>query len=101
MHYVRPGAVRIGARALPDRLRALAFEQKSGIVVVLINKTVFPPPGSKRNRKAPPAEVPEACRVLLTGIPAGRRRTIGNSGNSAWSRPPRTACTCSFPETAS
>ncbi len=56
MHYVRPGAVRIGARSSDPALRCLAFEREGKIVVVLINTS-----GPKRERS-----------VVVANLPAGR-----------------------------
>jgi O-glycosyl hydrolase len=56
MHYVRPGAARIGANSDNPDVRALAFLRDSQVTVVLLRTT---PPWEPRD-------------VTITGLPAGR-----------------------------
>ncbi len=56
MHYVRPGAVRIGANSPEPSLGVLAFDQRGAVTVVLLNTR----PGNGDRQ------------VSLSGLPAGR-----------------------------
>jgi len=65
MHYVRPGAVRIGASCDDPAIRVLAFEHKGKMTVVLINNK---PPNRARAlsvRGLPPGNY-GACRSVGT-----------------------------------
>jgi len=67
MHYVRPGAVRIGATSDNPLLRVLAFLRGDRMTVILINKRL----PRRRGQKVRPPQ-PPPYRVALQGLRAGR-----------------------------
>ncbi|HUV63665.1 MAG TPA: hypothetical protein VMW24_07175 [Sedimentisphaerales bacterium] len=69
MHFVRPGAVRIGAVSSDSNLRALAFSHNGGMTVVLING-----PGS---RAANILNLPVGAYGVCQSVGGGMHQELG------------------------